>query len=63
MCGPLLGTWPATQASALTGNQTCDPLLHRLVLNPLSHTSQGCILAQRHARGHKIFSLNAQHGL
>ena len=21
---PLLGTWPATQACALTGNQTCD---------------------------------------
>ena len=40
MC-PLLGTWPATQAHALTGNQTGDPLVHRLVLNPLSHTSQG----------------------
>ena len=22
---PLLGTWPATQACALTGNRTCDP--------------------------------------
>ena len=38
---PLLGTWPTTQACALTGNQTGDPLVHRLVLNPLSHTSQG----------------------
>ena len=38
---PLLGTWPATQACALTGNQTSHPLVHRLVLNPLSHTSQG----------------------
>ena len=38
---PLLGTWPATQACALTGNQTGDPLVRRLVLNPLSHTSQG----------------------
>ena len=38
---PLLGTWPATQACALTGNGTSDPLVHRLVLNPLSHTSQG----------------------
>ena len=46
MCGclshtPLLRTWPATQACALTGNRTGDPLVHRLVLNPLSHTSQG----------------------
>ena len=38
---PLLGNWPATQAYALTGNRTCDPLVRRLVLNPLSHTSQG----------------------
>ena len=38
---PLLGTWPATQACALTGNQTSDPLVHRLVLNPLSFASQG----------------------
>ena len=36
MCGclalSLLGTWPATQALALTGNQTGNPLLHRLAL-------------------------------
>ena len=38
---PLLGTWPATEACALTGNRTSDPLVHRPVLNPLSHTSQG----------------------
>ena len=38
---PLLGTWPATQACALTGNRTSDPLVHRLVRNPLSNTSQG----------------------
>ena len=38
---PLLGTWPSTQACALTGNQTGDPLVHRLALNPLSHISQG----------------------
>ena len=35
---PLLGTWPATQASTLTGNWTSDPLVCRLAL---SHTSQG----------------------
>ena len=38
---PLLGTWPATQAFALTGNQTGDLLVHRPALSPLSHTSQG----------------------
>ena len=27
---PLLGTWPATQACALTGNQTDGPLIHSL---------------------------------
>ena len=37
----LLGTWPTTQAFALTGNRTDDPLVGRLALNPLSHTSQG----------------------
>ena len=37
----LLGTWPATQACVLTGNWTCDPLVHRLVLKPLSCTSRG----------------------
>ena len=31
-----------TQASALTGNRTCDLSVHRLALSPLSHTSQGC---------------------
>ena len=46
MCGCLLrapywGPGPATQACALTGNQTGDSLVHRPALNPLSHTSQG----------------------
>ena len=50
MC-PLLGTWPATQACALTGNQTSNPLVCRLALNPLSHTSQGKILS---FLGHKL---------
>ena len=39
---PLLGTQSTTQACALTGNRTGDPLVHRPALNPLSHTSQGC---------------------
>ena len=38
---PLLGTWSATQACALTGNRICDSLLSSLAFNPLSHTSQG----------------------
>ena len=38
---PQLGTWPATQACALAGNQTHDLLVHRLAFNPLSHTSWG----------------------
>ena len=38
---PQPGTCPATQACALTGSQTNDPLVRRPVLNPLSHTSQG----------------------
>ena len=41
---PPLGTWPATQACALTGNQTGDPLVRRLVLKPLSCTSQGYLM-------------------
>ena len=36
-----LGTWPKTQACALTGNWTDNLWVHRLVLNPLRHTSQG----------------------
>ena len=38
---PLLGTWPATQTCALTGNWTGYPLVHRPALDPLSHTSKG----------------------
>ena len=38
---PLLGTWPIIQARALIGNRTTDLSVHRLALNPPSHTSQG----------------------
>ena len=38
---PQLGIWPATQSYALTKSQTSDLSLRRLVLKPLSHTSQG----------------------
>ena len=40
---PHLGTWPKTQACALTRNRTGDLLVHRPALNPLSHTAQGGI--------------------
>ena len=40
---PQLGTWPATQACALTGNGIGDPLVSRLAFSPPSHTSQGQI--------------------
>ena len=39
-CPQPLGTWPATQPCAPPGNQTSDPLVLRLALSPLSHTSQ-----------------------
>ena len=40
MC-PLLGTWPITQACALTRNRTSDPLVRRPALRPLNHPHQG----------------------
>ena len=40
LTNPLLEIWE-TQACAPTENQTCEPLVHRPALNPLSHTSQG----------------------
>ena len=50
---PQPGTWPATQACALTGNQTSDLSVHRLVLNPLSHTTQGLTIFNVPFRGIK----------
>ena len=44
---PLLGTWSKTQTCVLTGNQTGDPLVHRLGLNPLSYMSQGLDLTSK----------------
>ena len=35
---PILGSWPATQARALTGNQTGNLSVCRTTPNPLSHT-------------------------
>ena len=41
---PAPGTWPTTQAYALTGNRTGDPSVHWLMLNTLRHTSHGSYL-------------------
>ena len=41
---PVLGTCSGTQSCALTGSRTSDPPFLRAAFNPLSHTSQGCIL-------------------
>ena len=38
---PQLGTWPTTQACALSGVVPVTFNVLRLALNPLSHTSQG----------------------
>ena len=38
---PLLGIQPTTQACAVTGNQTSNPLVCRPAFSPPSHTSQG----------------------
>ena len=51
-CVPPTGTWLATQACALTGNWTSNPLVHRPALNPLSHTSQGCFHIYKQAKTH-----------
>ena len=45
---PLQETWPAIQACALTGNRTSNLLVHRPTLNPLSYTSQDCLLFISH---------------
>ena len=38
---PPTGDLPETQACALTGNPTSNPLVRRPALNPLNHSSQG----------------------
>ena len=40
---PLLGTWPATQACALTGNRTGDPSVRRPALNPTEPHEPGIL--------------------
>ena len=40
---PPLGTWPVTQACALTGKGTSNPLVRRPALSPLSHTSRAVL--------------------
>ena len=51
---PLLGTWPTTQAYALTRNRTSNLLVHRLALNPLSLRHFEC-------NGHTVHMLTQWH--
>ena len=44
LSSPQPGTWPSTQAYALTGNRTCDVLVCRTMPNPLSHPLVRAIL-------------------
>ena len=62
----LLGTWPATQACVLTGYGPSNPLVCRSALNPLSHTSQGCLFfftvaffvpVKHSIHGHSVFCI------
>ena len=43
-CAPYWGPGLQPRHVPLTGNRTCDPLVRRPVLSPLSHTSQGKII-------------------
>ena len=56
-----LGSWPETQACALTGNQTGDPLVCRPVLNPLNHTSQGEKILHRSIKNVKCILKGIKH--
>ena len=47
---PSLGSWPTTQACALTRNRTSNPLVCSPTLNPLSYTSQGRSIILKEAR-------------
>ena len=58
---PLLETWPATQVCAVTRNRTHDPLVHRPVLNLLSHTSQAKFLMLFNQGGHFILQRPTNH--
>ena len=51
-CTPPTGDL-AQGVCVLTGNQTSNSWVHRLALNPLSHTSQGCVPLLKMA--HKTF--------
>ena len=66
MCGCLSDApyWgpDATQACALTGNLTSDPLVCRPVLNPPSHTSQGYNALFLRVPMHLSILITLQHG-
>ena len=53
-------TRPATQVCALIGIWSGDPLVHRLALNPPSHTSQGWNLYNFISQCHPINSIKVK---
>ena len=46
-----LGTWPTTQAYALTRNYSGDLLVHKPELNPLNHSRQGSTALSKNVLG------------
>ena len=62
MCGclsrtPLLGTWPNTQACALTRNRTGNPLACGMMPNQLSCTGEDCFIFFKMGLGWVILCL------
>ena len=59
---PQMGTWPTTQACALTRNRTCGLSVCRTTPNPLSRTSQDHVLKILEAHWLKIAALDLCRG-
>ena len=57
---PNWGPDPITQAFVLVGNPTGGLLVHRLELNPLSYTSQGCYILDARLWAINCFSFTSK---
>ena len=53
---PQLETWPGTQACALIGIRTSNPLVHKPTLSPLSHTNQGRFVLYFYVSGYILLA-------
>ena len=60
---PSPGTWPTTQACALTRNRIGNPSVHRSALSPLSHTNQGlfCFEVKSFGACWRLMNSNSPH--